>query len=116
VIGEKGKIYSPHDYGANYEILGGLQRPNKIEFTQSPGHFNEWVRAIKGGPAAMANFHDYASPLTETVLLGNLAVAAAKSADEPGKKIMWDAKNLKPTNAPEVESVVKTEYRKGYSL
>jgi len=33
-----------------------------------------------------------------------------------GKKIEWDAKNLKATNAPEVEAIVKHEYRKGYTL
>ncbi len=114
VIGEKGKIYSPNDYGAEFEILGGAEMP-KVEFTESPGHFEEWIRAIKGGPAAMSNFPDYASPLTETILLGNLAVWAAADAGQ-GKKIEWDAKELKATNAPEVEHIVKPKYRDGYTL
>ena len=59
---------------------------------------------------------NYAGPLTETILLGNLAVWAAKEAGSPGKKIEWDAKNLKPTNAPEVELVVTPTYREGYDL
>lgn len=57
----------------------------------------------------MSNFPDYAGPLTETVLLGNLAVWA-------GKKIDWDAKTMIARNAPEVASIVNCEYRDGYSL
>ena len=67
-------------------------------------------------PQARSNFADYSGPLTETILLGNLALWAAPEAGSPGKKIDWDAKNLKPTNAPEVENIVKTEYREGYKL
>jgi hypothetical protein len=52
--------------------------------------------------------------LTETVLLGNLAVFAAASGE--GKKIEWDAKNLKTKNAPEVEHIIKKQYRQGYTL
>jgi hypothetical protein len=57
----------------------------------------------------MSNFPDYAGPLTETVLLGNLAVWA-------GKKIAWDARYLKAVNAPEVEPIIRPGYRKGYTL
>jgi len=114
IIGDKAKIFSPNDYGAEFEILGKIDEP-KVEFSESPGHFEEWIRAIKGGPAAMSNFPDYAGPLTETILLGNLAVWAAPEAGE-GKKIEWDAKELKATNAPEVQHIVKPTYREGYTL
>ena len=53
---------------------------------------------------------DYAGPLTETILLGNLAVWA------DGKKIEWDAKNLVATNAPEVAKIVKKDYRPGWDF
>ncbi len=76
---------------------------------KSPGHFEEWVRAIKGGEPAMSNFPDYAGPLTETILLGNLAVWAN------GKKIEWDAKELRAKNAPEVARIVRREHRAGYT-
>lgn len=109
IIGEKGKLFSPNDYGAEFELLGGVTAP-EVEFTASPGHFQEYVDGIKGGPAPVSNFSDYAGPLTETILLGNLAVWA------DGKKIEWDAKNLAPTNAPEVAHIVKTEYRSGWTL
>ena len=79
-------------------------------------HFTEFANAIKGGPAATSNFPDYAGPLTETILLGNLAVWAAPDPETLGKKVEWDAKNMVATNAPELASVVKPEYRAGYEL
>jgi predicted dehydrogenase len=121
VIGEKGSLFSPGDYGGDsrhtgvwfdnkeYVLQPQIKEP-RVEVKVSPGHFREWVDAIKGGEPAMSNFPDYAGGLTETVLLGNLAVWAS------GKKILWDAKKLEATNAPEVAHVIKPEFREGYSL
>ncbi|MHC4407164.1 MAG: gfo/Idh/MocA family oxidoreductase, partial [Planctomycetota bacterium] len=114
IIGEKGKIYSSDDYGGRYEILGDLEKP-EVEFEESPGHFTEWVQAIQGGKPAMSNFPDYATPLTETVLLGNLAVWVA-SDEGMGEKVEWDAKNMKATNISGLEPIVKPTYRDGYVL
>jgi hypothetical protein len=109
IIGEGGKLFAPGDYcEQGFKLLGGPTEP-AVEIVESPGHFAEWVRAIKGGEQARSNFPDYAGPLTETILLGNLAVWA-------GKKIEWDAKNMTALNAPEVESIVRKQYRAGYSL
>ena len=80
-----------------------------MEIASSPGHFVESGAGDQGWQAVDLNFPDYAGPLTETVLLGNLAVWA-------GKKVEWDAKNLKATNAPEVESLIRPTYRKGWTL
>jgi hypothetical protein len=71
-------------------------------------HYDEWVRACKGGPAALSNC-DYSGPMCEAVLLGNVAIRA-------GKKIEWDAKALKVTNAPEANRFVSKEYRQGWEL
>jgi predicted dehydrogenase len=110
LIGEKGfSLYSPGDYAEERVLLGGAQEI-EVSYPSSPGHFEEFVRAIKSGEPAMSNFPDYAGPLTETILLGNLAVWA------DGKKIEWDAKNLVARNAPEVRPVIQAEYRKGWSL
>jgi predicted dehydrogenase len=114
VVGEKGTLFSPGDYAETYQLLGGIEDPADVDFVESPGHFEEWVRAIDGGPPAVSNFPEYAGPLTENILLGNLAVWAA--AEGTGKKIEWDAANLKPSNAPELETIVKREYRHGYVL
>jgi predicted dehydrogenase len=117
VVGEKDALYAPGDYAGpddgGPKLLGGGELP-KVEWVESPGHFQEWVRAIQGGEPAMSNFPDYAGPLTETMLLGNLAVWAA--ATGKGEKVLWDAANMKPTNMPELEAVVKPHYRGGYTL
>ncbi len=113
IVGSKASLYSPGDYAAKFEVYtadGKVEELPDVEYKRSPGHFQEWVQAIKGGEEAMSNFPNYAGPLTETILLGNLAVWA------DGKKIEWDAKNLKATNAPEVASIIKHEYRDGWSL
>ena len=62
----------------------------------------------------MSNFADYAGPLTETILLGNLAVWMAATGD--GEKIEWDPKELKVKNIPGLETIIQPEYRPGYSL
>ncbi len=116
LIGDKGKLFAPGDYcEKGYKLLGGAT-DIAVEFETSLGHFVEFAKAIKGGPPARSNFANYSGPLTETILLGNLAVWAAPEAGSQGKKIEWDAKNLKPTNAPEVESIVTPVYREGYKL
>ncbi len=115
IIGEKGTIYAPKDYASDVELIGSEKFP-ETDYVRSPGHFQEWVDAIKGGSPAMSNFPDYAGPLTETILLGNLALWAAPEADTVGKKIEWDAKKLVATNAPEVMHTVKKEYRQGWEL
>ncbi len=68
----------------------------------------EWLAAIKGGPIALSNF-DYAGPFTEVVLLGNLAVRL-------GKKITWDAVNMKAIGLPEADKLIRGEYRQGWEL
>ena len=58
----------------------------------------------------MSNF-GYAGRLTETILIGNLALRV-----EEGKRIEWDAKNLVSTNIEDVNQYVHREYREGWSL
>jgi hypothetical protein len=108
IVGEKGVMFAPGDYAREIKLSDGISEP-KVEYTKSPGHFVEWVQAMRGGPPAVSNFPDYAGPLTETVLLGNLAVWA-------GKKVEWDARNMVAKNAPEVEPIIKNVYHNGYSL
>ena len=114
IVGEKGTLYALGDYAeAGLHWLG--VDPPKVEYKKSIGHVEEWVAAIKGGEQAKSNFAEYAGPLTETILLGNLAVWAAKEPGK-GKQIEWDAQKLVATNAPEVMHVVKKEYRQGWDI
>ena len=119
VIGDKGTFFSAGDYGGDTNNSGVLAdgefrnlnafSDDKYKYTRSPGHFKEFAEAIKGGPAAVSNFPEYAGGLTETVLLGNLAVWA-------GGKVEWDAKAMKPTGGSDLERIIKREYRDGYKL
>lgn len=114
VVGEKATLYSPGDYADRVQRLSGDKPLPEVQYTQSPGHFEEWVRAIKGGEPAVSNFANYAGGLTETILLGNLAVWVAASGK--GEKVEWDAKNLKSPNVAGLEPIIKPTYRPGYTL
>ena len=73
------------------------------------GHERDWVRACKGGEPASSNF-DYSGPLSETVLMGNLAVR------HPNRLLLWDGAKMEVTNDKEANAYVRREYRKGWSL
>ena len=114
VVGQKGKLYAPGDYAEkDLILLGGPSMP-EVKWVESPGHFQEWIRAVKGGEPAMSNFQNYSGGLTETILLGNLAVWVA--ATGKGQKVEWDAKNLRSPNIAGLETIIKPIYRPGYTL
>jgi predicted dehydrogenase len=114
IIGDKATLYSQGDYAeGDLSLLGGPEMP-EVKWTESPGHFEEWVRAIKGGEPAMSNFATYSGGLTETILLGNLAVWVA--ATGKGERVEWDAKNMKSPNIAGLETIIKPIYRPGYTL
>ena len=82
------------------------------------GHYQEWLAACKGGIPAGSNF-DYAGPLTEMVLLGNLALRACnRNGQKHGynAKLEWDGPNLKVTNMPEANEYINPLYRQGWIL
>jgi predicted dehydrogenase len=112
LIGEKGAIYLPGDYGSDYKLLPAKDfegyKPPEKSLPRSPGHMRDWIEASKNGTQSCSNF-DYASALTGMVLLGNLATRA-------GKKLDWDAANMRATNASEVDEFIRPAYRKGWSL
>ena len=114
IIGEKDTLYAPGDYAELRQSLHGGQPTPDASFVKSPGHFAEWIRAIKGGEPATSNFATYAGGLTETMLLGNLAVWVA--ATGKGERVEWDAKNLRSPNVAGLETIIKPIYRPGYTL
>jgi hypothetical protein len=111
-IGSKGKMYHGSHGGMPRLLPAELHEqaqmvPRTME--RSLGHYEEWVQACRGGKQPVANF-SYAGPLTETVLLGVLALRA------PGTRLEWDSEHLKVKNVPELNRFVQGEYRKGWSL
>ncbi len=112
LVGDKGVIYLDDPYGARFKLLpekdfAGLKLP-PATIKRSPGHMKDWIMAAKHGTQACSSF-DYASALTGMVLLGNLSLRA-------GKKLDWDAANMRATNCSEVDEFIRPDYRKGWSL
>jgi predicted dehydrogenase len=108
--GEKGTMLAPH--GGNPSIIPySKMRETKMPepfLSRGVNHYQDWIKACKGGPKPLANF-DYAGPLSETILLGNVAALA-------GEKLLWDGPNLKVTNRRQANEHLKRKYREGWRL
>ncbi len=113
LIGDKGTLFSPNDYGAAYKLLPekdfeGYKPPTPWLPRVGGRHAEEWLKACKGEGQTMSNF-GYAGPLTETVVLGCVALKA-------GQKILWDGPRMRITNLPEANQFLRRKYRKGWTL
>ena len=127
LIGDKGKLFSPDDYGAKFfirlngekELLNGKDHPAVAAIPQTIPrnaftgdgdfrHHQEWIAGCKGGPTPYSNF-EIAGYLTEIILLGCIALRV-------GKKLEWDGPNMRATNAPEAAQFVRRNNRKGWSI
>jgi predicted dehydrogenase len=119
LVGEKGVLFSPNDYGAEFRITPkelesgvNLKMPERLPVNgkEDQGMKNEWVEAIKANKPELAysNF-DIASLLTEAFLLGNVAI-------KTGKRLEWDGPGLKVTNVPEANRLIQTQYRRGWEV
>ena len=73
------------------------------------GHEKDWVRACTGGKPASSNF-DYSGPLSEMVLMGNLAVR------HPDRRLLWDGARMEVTNDADANAYVRRTYREGWTL
>jgi predicted dehydrogenase len=94
------------------------------------GHQRKWVDACKAGfnsaeHRALTSSFDYAGPMTETVLMGNLAIRSYMLRKENAKgqqeffarrKLLWDGENMKITNLEEANQFVGRTYRKGWEV
>lgn len=116
LVGEKGIMYSPNDYGAQWMLLPeksfeDWQPPAPTiprNGRDDPGMKEEWVAAIKGGPAPYADF-EFAADMTESILLGNVAMLA-------GGRIEWDSEKLRVKNNRDAQKWIKRQYRKGWKM
>jgi hypothetical protein len=127
IVGEKGKVFSPDDYGAKFLV----SMKNKDEFGPfvpadqsdackavpqtlpriSPGtqsHMNEWFTMMKGGAPAYSNF-EIAGYLAEVILLGCVALRVGE-----GKRMEWDGPNMRSPNLPEAAQFVQRHNRAGW--
>ncbi len=129
LIGDKGKIFSPDDYGEQF-FVKQTDDQKFIHFKKHPAvtavaqtlprnmfkgdndhrHHQEWIAAIKAGkPEDCYSRFEIGAQLTEIMLLGCVALRA-------GKKIEWDGPKMRATNCPEAAPFIKRENRAGWKL
>ena len=120
LIGTNGTIYSPNDYGSDWKVFkdGKWYKKDEVEKPTPTlprngqgdnGMKEELVKAIRENDPkiAMSNF-DYAGNMTESILLGNVAMQA-------GGKFTWDSENLK-TNRADTDQLISKVYRSGWEV
>jgi predicted dehydrogenase len=127
IIGEKGKIFSPDDYGTKFFIamkgqdtfIPGDQHeaaksvPITLPRVEGPGsitqkHMSEWFKMMKDGTPSYSNF-EIAGYLAEVILLGCVALRCGV-----GKRMEWDGPNMTSPNLKEAANFVKRENRAGW--
>lgn len=132
MIGEKGVI-SCDAYGEDAKLYVKNEAVVESEKTivNEPefGHQRQWVDACKAGfnspeHKALTSSFDYSGPLTETVLMGNIAIRSYLLRSGSGremefigrKKLIWDGEAMKIKNLEEANQFVGRAYRKGWEL
>lgn len=132
MIGEKGIIttgvygYNPRLYKKG-QAIRTYEQPKSNEAEH--GHQRKWIDAVKAGfnsdqHKALTSSFDYAGPLTETVLMGNIAIrsyllrrGSGRNTEYYGqKKLLWDGNAMKITNLEEANQFVGRDYRKGWEI
>ncbi len=108
-VGSEGNLFSTY---TSYKLFPKEKyadfTPPEESIPDSIGHHAEWIKACKDGSPTLCNF-DYSGALSEAVLLGNVAYRA-------GKRLEWDAKDLKATNCPEADKYIRKQYRQGWEV
>ncbi len=108
-VGSEGKMFA--DYGSYrlfpHEKFTGFTPPPQ-SIPKSIGHYAEWIQACREGTPTTCSF-GYSGPLSEAVLLGNVAYRA-------GKRIEWDGEAGKVTNAAEADALIRKSYRTGWEV
>ena len=111
-VGDKGKLmcrtYSEGPRLIPESRMQEYQRPAKSIPRIEGSHEQNWIDACKGGEPACSNF-EYSGPLTEVVLLGNLAIRS-------DGLLKWDGHNMRVTNNDAANQYVQREYRQGWTL
>jgi len=137
IIGEKGIISTNINDSSPlmpklYLNDGTTDFGPEVENNEEPeyGHHRKWVDACKAGfnskeHQALTSSFDYAGPMTETVLMGNLAIRSYMLGKKNSKgrmdfyarkKLLWDGENMKITNQEEANQFVGRQYRKGWEV
>lgn len=113
IYGSKGVIYAPGMRPQSVRLIPETKmkevaRSNALPDPWIPrirgGIFQDWLDAIENGTQPSSSFSNYATALTEMVLLGNLALRT-------GETIKWDSENLMAKGMPEAAGLIKPKFR-----
>lgn len=107
-IGEGGVLMQPH---VGMPQLFPVEKFGSFTIDKQPAlnHYHSWVDAILNGTETTDNF-EYAGPLTEAVLLGNVATRV------PNVTLSWNAAEMRIPGHPEAEKLLRRDYRKGWEI
>jgi predicted dehydrogenase len=111
-VGDRGKILCGFN-GRNPKLIpqskmDSYQQPPKT-LPRSPGNEREWLDACKGGKVKPGGNFEFEGLVTETLLLGNVAVRA-------GQKFSWDRANMRANNSDLAQNQIRPERRSGWEL
>ncbi len=114
VVGDKDTMLTNYEGGASFrsgrtyadfkDIAELFPKAGAKEWEHA--HYAEWIQAAKGGPKTLSGF-EATGPMTEVVLLGNVALRARAP-------IEWNARKLKVTNLDSANQWVGHGYRRGW--
>ena len=111
-VGDNGKIlcrFTGDDPKLIPETKMRAFKPPPKTLPRSPGHYQEWIDACRGGDSADADF-EFEGRVTETLLLANAAMLAGSTA------IRWDGANLSSPDLPDSDRYINPPYRQGWAL
>jgi len=108
LIGTEGSLLIPHNAPPQLlpeEKFSSVQRPK----LPPRNHYHSFVDACLGGEPTESHFAQ-TGPMTETILLGTVAIRV------PGQKLEWDSPRMKITNDAEANRFLQRKYREGWHL
>lgn len=111
-IGDRGTIlcgFNGRDPKLIPESKMKAYQPPPKTLPRSPGNDREWLDACKGGKGRPGANFEFSGAVTETVLLGNVALRT-------GQKLVWDQASLKVLNASSAQQYIRPENRTGWTL
>ena len=111
-VGDRGKILCSFN-GEDPKLIPetkmkSFKQPPKT-LPRSPGNEREWLDACKGNKAIPGGNFEFSGKVTESLLLGNVAIRT-------GQKLDWDAANLKIPNSHAAQKFVRPDRRPGWEL
>jgi hypothetical protein len=113
-IGTDGKLHAG-TYGDEPRLLNPKRQqeitasPPPVKYPRTEGVYAEFIKAIKAGGTGGSAFDTHAGPLSEMVLLGNLAIRV-------GRNLELNPETGDVTNVRVPEEYVRPSYRSGWSL